>query len=109
MWIKKIPGIAVNVAVLILNVFAILMIVFILIKLREHVLDKFEETVDLAEFVVLRMDDRPVLRLDTELHEERDRDPLFEDVALLPVMGKSVRPGSLKSRVGSVGTIRSGS
>ena len=27
MWIKKIPGIAVNVAVLILNVFAILMIV----------------------------------------------------------------------------------
>ena len=55
------------------------------------------------------MDDRPVLRLDTELHEERDRDPLFEDVALLPVMGKSVRPGILKSRVGSVGTIRSGS
>ena len=52
-----------------------MILVSLFLSLGSIVLDKFEETVDLAEFVVLRMDDRPVLRLDTELHEERDRDP----------------------------------
>ena len=67
----------------------------ILIKLWKHILNKLQEPVDLAEFIILRVDDRPVLRLDTKFHKERNRDPLFQDIPFLPIMGKSVRPCSL--------------
>ena len=60
----------------------------LLIELRKDIFDKFQEPVDLAEFVRLRPDDLPVLCHHPQISEERHRDPFFQDIMFLTVVGQ---------------------
>ena len=64
-----------------------------LLQPGEDILDKFQEAVDLAEFVRLRPHDLPVLCHHSQVSEERDRHAFLQDVMFLPVMGAVRRPG----------------
>ena len=58
------------------------------VKLRQDILDKLKEPVDLPELVRPRPDDLPVLRHHSEITEKRYEFPFFENVSLLPVVGQ---------------------
>ena len=59
-----------------------------LIQSRKNILDKFQKTVDLPELIKLCAHDFPILRHHAEILKKRNRDPLFQNVFLTPVMGK---------------------
>ena len=63
-----------------------------LLQPGKDILDKFQEAVDLSEFVRLRPHDLPVLCHHTQVSEERNRCALLQDIILPPVMGAVRRP-----------------
>ena len=58
------------------------------VKLRQDILDKLKEPVDLPELVRPRPDDLPVLRHHPEIPEKGHVLSFFENVSLLPVVGQ---------------------
>ena len=57
-----------------------------LIKLRQYILDKFQEPVDLPEFVEFRMHDLSILCHNTKILKKWYRDSLFQHILFLTVM-----------------------
>ena len=57
-----------------------------LIKLRQYILDKFQEPVDLPEFVEFRMHDLSILCHNTKILKKWYRDSLFQYILLLAVV-----------------------
>ena len=58
------------------------------LQARQDVLDKFQKAVDLAELVEFRVDHLSLPGHDSQIHQERHRRPLPEDVSLLSVVGQ---------------------
>ena len=56
------------------------------LKLRQDILDKFQETIYLSKFVEFGADDLPLFRHDPQILKKRNRHSFFKDISLLPVM-----------------------
>ena len=55
-------------------------------KLFPDILDKFQEAVDLPEFVIFGMDDLSIRSHDSQIYQKRHRRAFFQNITLFPVM-----------------------
>ena len=57
------------------------------VKIRKYIFDKFQEAVDLAEFIVAGFHNFAFCRHDTEIYQKWDWDAFLKDVFFTTVMG----------------------